>query len=532
MPIPFVANTNWLSTANSTGWLIVRVFQPMVVTQATNTDIPWTLCISARPQRLKFRYMLPAPAATVAGDPSSTPNQNDAMQDTPARGTVQSFARACSAVVQPERSRTFLQTPLACPNSPLVQQLQTAIFLPLSKIDTVFEVLSGLFDFGWTAPENQTVLRALVGPPTTFSGSKNLTLPPREDYYPNFYAGCVVSAATNQDPVFLNNGRAVLLRTDYKALGFDVQTCSFTVWIRVTPSTPVPRFAGQTPLLTLGIKAADFPAVLATAGSPVLVDLSFSSIEERDGNYYHKWVSPVLTPGSKLPVPIPRATETASGTGSFRWSEQALSALSSIVLSIKAEVQDVPPALTHFCLYTILAPDDARKLARMLLGGSFTGVSANGLLSFTMMQGSSMTDDGRLMVADQKREEWYHYQLFSDSALSADLFKTSGKLLDYAIPRESDPDTSIALVEVTSDAQSQLLFVDTNVPDPMVAGAAFGVKRLPEDETETLVESVQTTESRKTRRNRRRRLARKKGRFLRLFQRRSSSKTSLEGGAP
>lgn len=71
--VPFISGQNWISTNGSTGTFVVVTMQPIVVTQASNSTIPWTLCVSSSMRDpLTFRYAIMPP--TSLDDPTtSTP---------------------------------------------------------------------------------------------------------------------------------------------------------------------------------------------------------------------------------------------------------------------------------------------------------------------------------------------------------------------------------------------------------------------------------------------------------------------------
>lgn len=73
--VPFISGQNWVATSGSTGSFVVVTMQPIVVTQASNSTIPWTLCVSSSLRDpLTFRYALMPP--TSVDDPSANTPAN------------------------------------------------------------------------------------------------------------------------------------------------------------------------------------------------------------------------------------------------------------------------------------------------------------------------------------------------------------------------------------------------------------------------------------------------------------------------
>lgn len=73
--VPFISGQNWIATSGSTGTFVVVTMQPIVVTQASNSTIPWTLCVSSSMNDpLTFRYAIMPP--TSIDDPTSNTPAN------------------------------------------------------------------------------------------------------------------------------------------------------------------------------------------------------------------------------------------------------------------------------------------------------------------------------------------------------------------------------------------------------------------------------------------------------------------------
>lgn len=73
--VPFISGQNWISTNGSTGTFVVVTMQPIVVTQASNSTIPWTLCVSSSMRDpLTFRYAIMPP--TSLDDPTANTPAN------------------------------------------------------------------------------------------------------------------------------------------------------------------------------------------------------------------------------------------------------------------------------------------------------------------------------------------------------------------------------------------------------------------------------------------------------------------------
>lgn len=511
IPVPFISGLNWLPTTSATGWLVAKVFQPMVVTQATNTDIPWTLCVSANTNTFTFRYILPAPAISVANDPSSLPNQNAALDDTPSRGVVQSYARACSAVIQPERSRVLIQTPLACPLTATDRELRTCVMFPLSKIDNVFNALGGKIDFGWSPKENWTALLALQGPAVSFSGTSHTQLPRRELYYPNLVPTFPVAHYWNKDPDW-SSGNSIKVKTVYTSANNIVSRYGQTVWIRVPEGLPVPRAYGRTPKISWSIPIANVPFTIPLVEVFTLM-LDFVAIEEHGDYVYHRYE------GSKnLEAPFKGGsygmTSLPNWSGLFVWPDEVYNDMGTAVVKIKDESKRVPAKFSHFCVYLSCNVDDARKIASMLMSGSYTGVSATTVISLSLMQGSSMTDDGRLMIPDQKTSEWSMYRLNLEGKDVADFYKTSSFLLDYACPYEVVPNSGLAFFSVMSDMDMSLNYVRNLEEVELEAPLTYGVQPYLDADQETCFSGVSNTSEGKKKRRKRRRHLKEKARSL------------------
>lgn len=509
IPVPFIADGNWLPMSTSTGWLVARLLQPIVITQNSVSDIPWTLCVAARPGSLRFRYLIPPPLTTTAGDPGSYPTWNDGIADTPASGARQLFGVGSSAIIRRQGERV-LDAPLFMPRASQPIMLQTAILLPRAAWYNAFQVLAGNFPTTDWSPEFIRMPQdAIYGPSLSFRGPASYTMPTCQDYYPHFHGGTVVAvtAAFNGGPM------PFVLEANYTSSQNVVSSVSYNLYIRVWPGAPVPKIGATTPTMSIVLQKQALWYVQQEKFK--VLELSYVGVDTSTQYPRHKWTAGTETP--KLPFQQAWARSVLGiGSGSFAWSDAAYSVMRDRVLSMWQETNMVPQSLTHLAIYTDLPREQASALASMFMDATdFTAQFATAHLSFTMMQGPGTYDDGRLMLKDPKTVTWSYYTWsYSEPTNPIGwIFKSADHMMDFVVPAVTTPDGTPLVLDIGPGSKSFVLYVKDLLPADFTptgnTKVIHGFKSSAELDDPESTQTVETSSSGKKKRARRRHRLRK-----------------------
>lgn len=504
IPVPFIADGNWLPMTSSTGWLVARLLQPIVITQNSTSDIPWTLCVAARPGALRFRYLIPPPLTTTAGDPGSVPAWNDGVGDTPISGARQLFGAASSAMIRQQGERV-LDAPLVMPRGAQQITMQSAILIPRAAWHNAFQVLAGNFNTGtWDSEFMRMPQDSLYGPALSFRGPSSFTLPTCQDFYPHLHGGAIIAITTN----FNGTPNPFILEARYVAANNVVSSVTYTLYVRVWPGAPVPKLGAITPTMSVVLPKEALWYVFPD--SRKVLEFSYVGVDTSTSYPRHKWTAGTETPGLPYRQAWARAV-MAIGSGGFWWPDTAYSVLRDRVLSMLQETQMVPQNLSHLAVYTDLPREQASNLAAMLLNSSdFTAEFASAHVSFTMMQGPGTYDDGRLMLQDPKTVTWSLYNWSYGDPMNPVgwVFKSPDYLADFVIPAVTTPDGTPAILDIGPGSKSLVLYSRDLLPADFVpTGTTKIVRGFPssrEEDDPNSTQTVETTASGRKRRARRR----------------------------
>lgn len=469
LPVPFVSPMNWLDTTSSTGWIIARLLQPIVVTQASNTDIPWTLAVSARPSSLRFRYILPPPAVAVAGDPDIR-NQNDALTDTPVKGARQLYARMSTPTLR-SQDGLIIETPLMLPQSSPYRKLKTAMFVPRNLFPSVLETLAGMRGTGsWAKEYAKMGMNALMGPPTTFSGELPLSFPTIAHIYPSVRPGTIVAISQSAREPGTYAGPIWISMEVELAQGKNV-SIKMDMYVRVPAGSPAPVYGGLTPNLSIGLSAHGLPVESQLPG--FVFEFGFDRVDN-SGNYpHHVWKCTSTALAGFPDKPVWFETVTYAGTGALVWPDAAYANFGQRLKSLSEEVNKFPQSVDHVCLYTDAGMDGALTILRWLIdpNTNMSAECANALLSFTLCQGPSAFSAGRQMVRDQKLTTWSCYRLAEGDQVTplAYLVKSSQCYLDGACLLADTVNGAPVVVDIQSSSHLMLTYVrDVEAADLVV----------------------------------------------------------------
>lgn len=510
-PVPFIAKGNWLGTQEMTGYLVAKLLQPIVVTQASNTNIPWTLAVAARPNRLRFRYIIPPPLVTVAGDPSSQPNSNNNLGDTPVRGARQILQRQVSQVQRDQGERS-VPTPLRFPFLSHQPLLQCAIIVPMPYLSNLFDLLmlKKVLPEG-NANEVKNPFLNLVGPATSFENSLHLTVPSAETLYP-----CLLP----QRPIVLtkdvSSWHPVVLDVYMAVEG--VYHCH--LYVQQTPGEYL-FTKDSSPTLHIFLAGKD----LGLPGSSYEFSGTYSQTETHGVTYTVWYLSCDTKVSSASPPTRPKEVSLLAGSPSFTWTDEALKHHLENLMLLQAETKRIPKSLDSIVIYTDASLEEAQAMASVIASPrAWTPVFNYRRLSFTCVQGAALFSDARCMFPDQKAPSWslYEWTVKSRDTPIAQIFKSSDHLLDYAKTRIMNPDSAPLAVEIAPASESSWRYVrDCNpddaetdalrvyvVPPPLVRKGLL-VELADDAASELTSVSATTTGSKKSRRKRRRHLFRR-----------------------